>query len=311
MRNKFFFFILLVLGAGLANVLAQEEEGGSPSKQTPKTISGGVINGKALSLPKPAYPAAARAVNASGAVNVQVTIDEAGNVISATAVSGHPLLRAAAVDAAKQAKFAPTRLEGNPVKVTGVIVYNFVAAEKTSAKRNSQTLIPMGLVMFLTALKDIPADEEMNEILRSMGDEIPAGVKLEKSQFDKLARARTSEKGKIIDEMISSTRKDLTGSDAWVVDLGKQWGAAIGEAFKIAAGNFRGDRQNFIKSLQAMNWLLESPPEDMPEDILEKIRAISSYNDETDAISPEFINDFFRASLDFIQFMVDQDKKSA
>jgi periplasmic protein TonB len=95
-------------------------------KPVPKTVSGGVVNGKATNLVKPPYPAAARAVRASGAVNVQVTIDESGNVISASAVSGHPLLRAAAVQAARSSKFSPTMLSGQAVKVTGVIVYNFV-----------------------------------------------------------------------------------------------------------------------------------------------------------------------------------------
>lgn len=93
---------------------------------TVKVVSGGVLNGKAIDLPKPVYPAAARAVKASGAVNVQVTVDENGNVLSASAVSGHPLLRASAVAAAKNAKFKPTNLSGQPVKVKGVIVYNFV-----------------------------------------------------------------------------------------------------------------------------------------------------------------------------------------
>ncbi len=93
----------------------------------PKKISGGgILNGKATSLPKPEYPAAARAVEASGAVNVQVTLDEQGNVISASAASGHPLLRQAAEEAARNAKFAPTLLNGAPVKITGVLVYNFV-----------------------------------------------------------------------------------------------------------------------------------------------------------------------------------------
>lgn len=96
-------------------------------KPIPKTISVGVVNGKAISLPKPAYPAAARAVNASGQVTVQVLIDENGNVVSASAVSGHPLLKASAVSAARSAKFSPTLLSGQPVKVSGVIVYNFVA----------------------------------------------------------------------------------------------------------------------------------------------------------------------------------------
>jgi protein TonB len=90
-------------------------------------ISGGVLNGKAISLPKPAYPPIAKAAHAAGTVTVQVTIDENGNVISAHAVSGHPLLQAVAVAAAKGARFSPTKLSGQPVKVTGVITYNFVA----------------------------------------------------------------------------------------------------------------------------------------------------------------------------------------
>ena len=90
-------------------------------------ISGGVLNGKAISLPKPAYPPIARAAHASGTVVVQVLIDENGNVVSAKPLSGHPLLQAVAVGAARQAKFSPTKLSGQPVKVTGVIQYNFVA----------------------------------------------------------------------------------------------------------------------------------------------------------------------------------------
>ncbi|HEU0253738.1 MAG TPA: TonB family protein [Pyrinomonadaceae bacterium] len=89
-------------------------------------ISGGVLNGKAISLPKPAYPPIARAAHASGTVVVQVLIDENGSVVSAKALSGHPLLQAVAVSAARQARFSPTKLSGQPVKVTGVIQYNFV-----------------------------------------------------------------------------------------------------------------------------------------------------------------------------------------
>jgi TonB family protein len=99
-----------------------------PEKTTSgKPISGGVLNAKATSLPQPTYPPAAKAVKASGSVVVQVVVDEKGNVISASAISGHPLLRAAAVVAARQAKFTPTKLAGKPVKVSGILNYNFVA----------------------------------------------------------------------------------------------------------------------------------------------------------------------------------------
>jgi len=95
--------------------------------QKPKPIiaTGGVVNGKAKFLPKPIYTAAAKAVRAMGDINVQVLIDEAGNVISANAVGGHPLLRDEAEKAARNAKFNPTLLSKQPVKVSGVIVYKF------------------------------------------------------------------------------------------------------------------------------------------------------------------------------------------
>lgn len=94
--------------------------------QKPKLpVSLGVVNGKADKLPVPIYPAAAKAVSAVGNVDVQVLIDESGAVVSAKAVSGHPLLRDAAERAARAAKFSPTTLSKQPVKVTGVIVYKF------------------------------------------------------------------------------------------------------------------------------------------------------------------------------------------
>ncbi|MDQ3797826.1 MAG: energy transducer TonB [Acidobacteriota bacterium] len=97
-----------------------------PKKEKPRMVTGGVVNGKATNLVKPQFSAAAKAVKASGTVNVQVVIDEKGNVISASAASGHQLLRKSAEDAARASKFTPTFLTGQPVKVTGVIVYNFV-----------------------------------------------------------------------------------------------------------------------------------------------------------------------------------------
>lgn len=89
-------------------------------------VSGGVLNARAISLPQPPYPPVAKAARASGTVVVQIVFDESGCVISARAVSGHPLLQAAAVAAARQACFSPTRVGGEPVKVSGVITYNFM-----------------------------------------------------------------------------------------------------------------------------------------------------------------------------------------
>jgi TonB family protein len=95
--------------------------------EPPKIIrkSGGVLQGSATKRVEPAYPPLAKAAQVSGAVVVEVTIDEEGNVISARPISGHPLLKDASVAAARGWTFAPTMLEGVPVKVIGTITFNF------------------------------------------------------------------------------------------------------------------------------------------------------------------------------------------
>ena len=108
-----------------APVLTAVATGTEPTEND--KIEGGVLNGKALALPQPAYPPLARAAHVSGTVMVQVLIDEQGNVSAAHAVDGHPLLQSVCVAAAREAKFSPTLLEGEPVRVTGVIQYNFIS----------------------------------------------------------------------------------------------------------------------------------------------------------------------------------------
>jgi len=88
-------------------------------------VSIGVVNGRAVHLPRPPYPPSALSVGIEGEVTVQVTIDEKGKVISAKAAKGHPMLKKAAERAAWNARFTPTLLSNVPVKVTGVIIYNF------------------------------------------------------------------------------------------------------------------------------------------------------------------------------------------
>jgi TonB family protein len=84
------------------------------------------MNSRATSLPKPAYPQTAKQVNAAGQVTVQIMVDEEGNVTSARALNGHPLLRAPAENAARQSRFNPVRVGDQAVRATGVLVYNFI-----------------------------------------------------------------------------------------------------------------------------------------------------------------------------------------
>ncbi len=85
----------------------------------------GILEGRALSLPRPPYPRAAIPERASGRVTVRVVVDEEGKVVAAQVVDGHRLLQAAAVKAARDARFAPALLGGKPVKVVGTITFDF------------------------------------------------------------------------------------------------------------------------------------------------------------------------------------------
>ena len=99
-----------------------------PAPQKPPAVIrvSQILNSRALLLPKPNYPLMAKQIRIQGTVTVQVLIDETGKVVSAKAVSGHPLLIPESQKAAMQARFSPTIIGDQPVKVSGVITYNFV-----------------------------------------------------------------------------------------------------------------------------------------------------------------------------------------
>lgn len=97
------------------------------------TVSGGVLQNSATKKVQPPYPQVAKAAGASGAVQVQILVSETGEVIETNVISGHLLLRDAAVEAARQWQFRPTELQGKPVKVRGVLTFNFTLANKENA----------------------------------------------------------------------------------------------------------------------------------------------------------------------------------
>lgn len=111
---------------GAANSAAANNQPQTPQPTQPgqkkPPIAGGMLNGKAIYLPLPEVPAG----EATGVVLVQVLIDEQGSVVDAKAVSGPQHLQAAAVNAARLARFTPTLLLGEPVRVSGTLSYSFV-----------------------------------------------------------------------------------------------------------------------------------------------------------------------------------------
>lgn len=230
MMYKFTFFTLLILTIALSSVRAQTPttEGDKATKETapiftvdPNNITGppsemksvqtssgiaqgtmqvGVVNKRATSLPKPTYPPAAKAVKASGAVTVEVLIDEQGDVVSASAVSGHPLLRQAAVQAARQSKFKPTLISGQPVKISGIIVYNFVGETNWMDK---------GLALGTAETKGL-----------NYGVSLPPEFSNEQEQLNMLVELPIEEQKAQIIGIVSQIKSRLSGADAWRFEFG-------------------------------------------------------------------------------------------
>ncbi|MBI1765044.1 MAG: energy transducer TonB [Acidobacteria bacterium] len=167
-------------GTLMRTAIAAPEAGvavaGAPPQQMPQQIkvSGGVLQGSALRKVQPPYPPAAKTARAEGAVQVQVTISEKGEVIDASVVSGHPLLREATLSAARQWQFKPTELGGVPVKVQGVLTFNFTledgGAKPTEAANRGQTE---------AVLKTGTAGMRMNFNRESLGKQMIEGIECE------------------------------------------------------------------------------------------------------------------------------------
>jgi protein TonB len=97
----------------------------TPTPDQAVRLTSALTQGRALRKVQPPYPEIARRAGVSGSVQVQINISEMGEVTSATLLSGHPLLREAALRTARQWLFIPTELNGRPVRAIGVITFNF------------------------------------------------------------------------------------------------------------------------------------------------------------------------------------------
>lgn len=129
MNKRILCLLFFVAGLFLTASVPQEVRAQSAPTPTPitlpKVISGGVLNGRALSLPSPVYPVKAKRYKVRGKVSVKIWINRKGEVYKSEALSGHTLLRPAALAAALKCRFEPTLYSGKPVEVIGIITYSF------------------------------------------------------------------------------------------------------------------------------------------------------------------------------------------
>jgi len=248
MRNKLFFTMALISLFAL-NGFAQP----------PQTLSGGLLNGKATSLPKPVYGQAAQAVRASGEVKVQVMVDVNGDVISASAFSGHPLLRQSAEQAARLAKFATTMIAGQPVRVQGVIIYNFI--------------LPVNWRYIGLLLGDAEAEIEdeikLKRVADELGNQFPdesKAIRTVVENFDKDEEAGRVQTAAIIQVINSLQAKiSIQAEDVWHFELGLTIG-------RINASSF--EDSILRDSLARFKQLSDTAPEKLNVDTLAALRSL-------------------------------------
>lgn len=177
-----------------------------------------------------------------------------------------------------------------------------VAFDGTSDR--SRSLIPLSTAVFITALKELPISSEMEELVADLGKSMSETYRFDESKLRQISRVGKAERSVLIDELIGEMRSGADPTDRWLFDFGKAWGDALGQSYAIIAGDSENGRKKFAKDLAAMNWLLESPPADVPDEILARIRKTAAYNPENDAISDEFVRTFLRSTLEFAQYVV-------
>jgi TonB family protein len=162
-----------------------------------------VLNGRALALVTPRYPAIARKGHAKGTVVVKVLIDEEGNVIEARVISGHPLLWAVSVEAAKNSLFSPTMMSGTPVRVTGVIQYNFIEGERSEVAQAHEAAAQKDEKVLDVCLQDcdkVTSDSSVlkGHALKLAKPEYPASARDAGVSGSVEVRVLLDEKGKVI-----------------------------------------------------------------------------------------------------------------
>ena len=279
-------------------------------KTAPKRISGGVVNGKAISLPKPVYPVEARQANAKGSVNVRVVIDEKGDVIEAEAVSGNVLLHQVSVEAAKQSKFAPTLLKDQPVKVSGIIIYNFADTDNPieTGTNNSETIkdyelevFPLMLGTFLNAYKYVEKDDaEFDEIFMEFTS-ILSRVNKNLAVSGDFKQKTFQEKQKIVADYGNRVKNELTGDDVWQYRVG----TAIANLLSSFDPNTQTMKQVDLVELKirltAISDLLFSTPESFPKEVSDKIRTLAAYADHNNLASSEVQNEIGQSLINLMQ----------
>lgn len=221
------------------------------SKKTPRTVSFGVINGKATDLVKPEYPKSAIAANIYGQVSIQVLIDENGNVISAKVNSGYPLLQSVSVKAALESKFELVTLSGEPVRVNGIIIYNFISHE--------WNWLEIGFAL--------TNSRSSYYSLESLSETLPVGFE-EENQLLRQSSNLSEHQDKYTDVIITSISGKLIGNEKsnWLYSVGSVLGKMTQNCCRVDG--------KIQESIETLKILLQAKPENISTDLISNLEKL-------------------------------------
>ena len=266
-----------------------------------KTISGGVVNGKAISLPQPEYPEDARKNKVAGTVKVEVLIDETGKVVSAHAIGrlDDASLRASAEAAAMKSTFAPTLMSGSPVKVSGEINYNFVAADGYEEQLKAM-VVPFLLRTarsFAFDLDKFNAALESKDIFEEAGHDFPK-LTSEFAELSSLEKVPSDKRIAAIDKASSAIRSKLEGPEKWQFEVGENFAEMFDPLFvQMTSGVDKPDisklDEHTVKlNLNKIRDLTNSAPDGFPKEVLEKLKALAALGEKDHPLNRESSQEF-------------------
>jgi hypothetical protein len=254
------------------------QNAGAPAQTAKQQVAQkGVLNDRALDLPQPDYPNDA---DNPEKVKVQVTVNEHGDVIAASVVSGPAELRKISIAAAKKATFEPATLEGKPVKSQGVIDYNLEAANYK---------IQMGV--FLLAMRldgpddydyDPNADDEVF-ISKELFVRFPDLKDILKPIYSE--QPSVEDQKLVFDEVKIKVKNLFTDSDLWQFSVGEQLGNVSRELYRHSEDStYISDQSKIKKSLGILKDLISIAPADFPPQILHKMKKLLRHANEEDLV---------------------------
>jgi TonB family protein len=317
-------FIFSVVNAQIKKKPAGKKTTSTPTKTSPirvikqtQPIVGGVVNGKAIVLPTPLYPEEAKKSGIGGMVGVRVLIDETGNVFSAKAETGvdNLSLRTAAENAAMQAKFSPTLLNGEPVKVSGIINYNFVLKE--NPKKRNEELKFVGLGFFLNTIYQAAANPAgFNELFDFKDFKTEFAGEFGNFSDDILKEVLTlsnvreldeKQKQEAIDKVINAIFEKSNESELWQFKLGKDFSDLIGIfSNSVENGVFNPEKLNVASvkmTVANIKDLLKAAPPEFPAKTLQKFNEFTANADKLDVADTAKLDKFLVKLTDMIEII--------